>query len=175
MKLSIILLWLICSAPLMAYDELINKVCDRMKYEDCSLVKAIITHESGFNPLSIGQDGAGSIGLMQVKCSTAQTLDRMKKRKAIACKQLKVPEVNVRYGIEYLEYLERLVTPDPTVKEILSMYNGGYRYDKKTDTYRVKYCNAISVKKKRDCKKGELFNKSYVNMVYKTYQKKEGM
>lgn len=171
MKLYIWLSLLVVTKPVMAYEKLINNICVKMKYEDCSLVKAIIKHESNFNPLSIGHDGQGSIGLMQVKCSTAHTLDKNKKRKLIDCNKLKNASTNLVYGIEYLQYLQNLITPTPTVKELLSLYNGGYRYDKKTDTYRVKYCNSISIKKKRNCKKGELFNKNYVNMVYATYEK----
>lgn len=170
MKLYIWLSLLMITKPVMAYEKLIDKICVKMKYEDCSLVKAIITHESNFNPLSIGRDGQGSIGLMQVKCSTAHSLDVTNKRKLIDCNKLKVASVNLAYGIEYLMYLENLITPKPTVKELLSLYNGGYRYDKKTDTYRVKYCNSISIKKKRNCRKGELFNKDYVNKVFATYE-----
>lgn len=170
MKLYIFIIWLIHSTPVFGFDGLINKICERMNYEDCSLVKAIIKNESNFNPLSIGHDGQGSIGLMQIKCSTARTLDKVNKRRVISCNKLKDATINIVYGIEYLKYLEDLITPKPTVKELLSLYNGGYRYDAKTDTYRVKYCNAISVKKKRNCKKGELFNKGYVNKVYTTYQ-----
>lgn len=173
MKLYIWFTLLIVTKPVMAYEKLIDKICVKMKYEDCSLVKAIIKHESNFNPLSIGHDGQGSIGLMQVKCSTAHTLDVDKKRKLINCDKLKVASINLVYGIEYLQYLENLITPKPTVKELLSLYNGGYRYDKVTDSYRVKYCNSISIKKKRNCKKGELFNKDYVNRVYATYKQNE--
>lgn len=159
----------------LALDIQIDKACKKMNYEDCSLIKAIVKHESNYNPKSVGRDGKGSLGLMQVKCSTAQTLDRVHKRKPIGCKQLHNVNTNLRYGIEYLQYLTDLVTPHPTVKEVLSMYNGGYAYHKRTNTYRVKYCNAISKKKGRPCKPGELFNKGYVNMVYNTYQINKGM
>lgn len=155
-------------------EEVISKVCERMEYKDCSLVKAIAKHESGFDALSIGHDGAGSLGLMQIKCSTARSLDKLQGRKKIACDKLFNPYVNVQYGIEYLTYLQRLLSPEPTVRQLLSAYNGGYHFRKKDNTYRVKYCNAISFKKKRNCKKGELFNKDYVNMVFAIYQKYRG-
>jgi soluble lytic murein transglycosylase-like protein len=176
MKLLIVLL-LLLPFPLKSgiMMDAITQACERMKYEDCSLVKAIVKHESGYNPLSIGRDGKGSLGLMQVKCSTAQTLDRIHKRKPVRCKALHNVNTNLKYGIEYLQYLTALVTPYPTVKEVLSMYNGGYSYHKRTNTYRVKYCNAISKKKKRPCKPGELFNKGYVNMVYDTYVINKGI
>jgi len=153
------------------YEPVIEKMCLRMKYQDCSLVKAITEHESSFNPLSIGHDGAGSLGLMQIKCSTARTLDFIQGRKPIACKHLFIPRVNLKYGIEYLQYLQRLLSPEPTVQELLSAYNGGYRFERKDKSYRVKYCNAISIKKKRKCKQGELFNIEYINKVMAIYQK----
>lgn len=168
---------LILLVPWMAYanmDASIDKVCKRMKYEDCSLVKAIITVESRFNPLSIGADGKGSLGLMQIKCDTARTMDKVHGRKPIACKELFKPETNIVYGIRYLKYLDGLITPKPTIQELLSAYNGGYRYDRTNNTYKAKYCNAISIKKKRKCRKGEPFNIEYVSRVLKVYKKIKG-
>jgi soluble lytic murein transglycosylase-like protein len=149
----------------------VDRVCERMKYKDCSLVKAIIQYESSGNPLAIGHDGKGSLGLMQIKCDTARTLDRIHGRKPIICKMLFNPTINVYYGIQYLEYIEELLSKKPTMHEILSVYNGGYEFHKPTGHYRVKRCNAISIKKKRKCNKGEPFNIEYSRKVIQIYDK----
>lgn len=151
--------------------DIVEKVCKRMKYQDCSLVKAIITVESSNNPLSIGRDGNGSLGLMQIKCSTANTLDQIKRRKKLDCNKLFDPYINVKYGIEYLNYLEELMSTKPTMLELLSAYNGGYMFHKPTGTYRIKLCNAISKKKKRKCEEGEPFNIEYSRKVIRIYEK----
>lgn len=154
----------------------IDTVCKRMKYKDCSLVKAIIQYESSGNPLAIGRDGAGSLGLMQVKCSTARTLDRFYGRKEVECKKLFNPSLNVFYGIEYLQYIENeLLTKKPNVIELLSVYNGGYEFHRPTGHYRVKRCNAISIKKKRKCKEGiDPFNVEYSWKVIQIYKQITG-
>ena len=171
----LIFLTLLISNGAFAHEKMIEKMCLRMKYSDCSLVKAITKHESGFDPLAIGHDGAGSLGLMQIKCSTAWTLDKEHGRKPIICKHLFIPRVNIKYGIEYLQYLHNLITPKPTVQELLSAYNGGYRFDKRSGFYKVKYCNAISIKKKRNCRLGvDLFNNGYVELVMYIYNKYRG-
>lgn len=155
-------------------DVVIKKVCERMKYEDCSLVKAIITIESGNNPLSIGHDGAGSLGLMQIKCSTARVLDKLHGRKALKCNSLFDPYTNVKYGIEYLNYIKDRLTIKPTMHQLLSVYNGGFLYHRPTNSYSFKRCNAISIKKKRECKKGEPFNVQYSRKVIDVYLKIKG-
>jgi hypothetical protein len=162
--------------PWMAYSntDAVDKVCKRMKYEDCSLVKAIITVESDYNPLAIGRDGAGSLGLMQIKCSTARMLDQVHGRSLIKCSRLFIPEINIVYGIEYLKYLDKLLTIKPKMHELLSAYNGGYLYSKNTKSYMIKECNAISVKKKRKCKKGEPFNVEYSKKVITVYKQIQG-
>ena len=171
----LIFLTLLISTGASAHEKMIEKMCLRMKYSDCSLVKAIAKHESGFDPLAIGHDGAGSLGLMQIKCSTARSLDKVQGRKPIECNYLFNPSINIIYGIRYLKYLQDLITPTPTVQELLSAYNGGYRYEKQTGLYKVKYCNAISIKKKRNCRLGvDLFNKGYVEMVMHIYNKYRG-
>jgi hypothetical protein len=149
----------------------VDRVCKRMNYQDCLLVKAIITVESGNNPLSIGHDGKGSLGLMQIKCSTARTLDRINKRSKIPCKRLFDSHTNVSYGIEYLNYLQNLLNNVQTKEELLSAYNGGYLYHKPTGTYRIKKCNKISRIKKRKCKGNEPFNVEYSRKVIQVYNK----
>lgn len=148
---------------------IVEMVCERMKYQDCSLVKAIITVESSGNPLSVGHDGTGSLGLMQVKCDTAKFLDKINRRKEILCKNLFIPTVNVKYGIEYLNYLQKRLTKEPTITELLSAYNGGYKYQRTTKSYGIKLCNAISRAKKRACKAGEPFNIEYSRKVIQAY------
>jgi hypothetical protein len=149
----------------------IDKVCKEMEYKDCSLVKAIIKVESNGNPLSIGHDGAGSLGLMQVKCATAWALDKYHKRKQVRCKELFNPKVNVRYGIEYLNYIEKRLSTKPSTIQLLSAYNAGFHYEKSSNRYMVKKCNAISIKKNRKCKKGEPFNIEYSRKVIQAYNK----
>lgn len=148
----------------------ITQVCERMKYKDCALVKAIIQVESSGNPLAIGHDGAGSLGLMQIKCSTAWTLDRYYKRSLVKCKDLFNPQVNIAYGIQYLQYIEELITSPISIPGLLSVYNGGYEFHKPTGHYRVKKCNTISLRKKRKCKEGiEPFNVEYSRKVIRIY------
>lgn len=150
---------------------IVENVCREMNYKDCNLVKAMVMIESGNDPNAIGHDGAGSLGLMQVRCSTAWVLDKIHGRKKIKCSELFNPRVNVSYGIEYLNYIGSRLTKKPNMSELLSVYNGGYFYNEKKSTYEVKICNSISVLKKRKCIKGiEPFNVEYSKKVMKEYQ-----
>lgn len=152
----------------------IEKVCQKMHYKDCSLVKAIVKIESNFNPLSVGADGKGSLGLTQIMCDTAWTLDRINGRRSINCNRLFIPEVNIQYGIEYLNHLESLLSIKPNLYELLSAYNGGYAFNRRTKSYEVKRCNAISRKKGRLCRPGEPFNIAYAKKVISVYLKIKG-
>lgn len=174
--MKFLILTILLSPLALANSDVVDSVCERMQYKDCSLVKAIIKVESNNNPLSIGQDGAGSLGLMQIKCSTARMLDKIQGRKTINCKQLFDSNINIEYGIRYLNHIEELLTKKPTTKELLSVYNGGYewKFINGKNTYRVKRCNAISIKKKRKCKKGEPFNIEYSRKIIQTYNKITG-
>ena len=171
MKFITFLILLVPAMALSDTKDKVDRVCKRMKYEDCTLIKAIITVESSFNPLSVGHDGNGSLGLMQIKCSTARTLDNINGRKPIECQKLFISEVNVAYGIEYLRHLHDLLTVKPNKYELLSAYNGGYLFHRLTNSYRVKLCNAVSFKKKRKCVKGQPFNIEYSKRVMAVYKK----
>jgi len=70
-----------------------------------SLVDAVMSVESRYNPASIGMDG--EIGLMQVMPPTARMLGFTG-----TLAELAVPEVNIRYGAKYLAGAWRLAGGD---------------------------------------------------------------
>jgi soluble lytic murein transglycosylase-like protein len=81
------------------------------------LARAVVKHESGFNPDVTGR--AGEIGLMQIKLSTARGMGY----KGTA-KGLYDPATNIRWGMKYLGQAQKLAGGSEC--GTLSRYNGGH-------------------------------------------------
>jgi len=89
------------------------------------LVKAVMLHESGGNPLAVGDHGH-ALGLMQVHPSACRDVneDWMKLRQAISDKnRLLAAEISLRAGIKYL--VRMLDTFDHDERIALMAYNQG--------------------------------------------------
>jgi soluble lytic murein transglycosylase-like protein len=88
---------------------------------DYSLLKALITAESGFNPLAVSPKGA--VGLMQLIPPTAARYGVVASKNATVEKKLTDPKVNIRAGARYLADLIRMF---PGRLELaLAAYNAG--------------------------------------------------
>ena len=87
------------------------------------LIHAFIHQESMFNPSAKSKDGA--MGLMQVLPSTAKFISKSKDVKRNNSSILKVPEINLEVGQEYIEYLLDLKVVDRNLIYLAAAYNGG--------------------------------------------------
>lgn len=139
---------LIKAAQAKVQESEIDKYCSYYKYEDCALVKAIIWHESMYKASAKNEELTGSYGLMQVQCSTARWMGLK-----FSCEQLYNPQINIRFGIKYLKYLQN--RSDITTKEqLVASYNAGSPI----------ICNSINYDKngKLLCYPGEYINHNYL-------------
>lgn len=100
-------------------EQEIEKWCEYYKYKDCELVKSIIWKESAFNPSVYNDEKTGSYGLMQIQCSTAKMMGLK-----YGCDQLFDPQINVRFGILYLNWLKEN-KPIKTIPDLFAAYNAG--------------------------------------------------
>ncbi len=95
---------------------------------DPALVHAVIVAESNYNPNAVSDKGA--IGLMQVMPDTG-------KRYGAKEKDLRVPQKNIRIGVQYLADLIEMFDGD--LKLALAAYNAGenavIRYGRKVPPY----------------------------------------
>jgi len=98
----------------------LKEYCNYYKYDNCTLVQAIVQKESGYNELSYHPEKTGSYGLMQIQCELAKRLGLK-----YGCYQLFNPKINIRFGILYLKSLEEKMIAPIDIKEVLSIYNGG--------------------------------------------------
>ena len=139
---------LVNNAQAKVTESEIQKYCDYYNYKDCALVKAIIWHESMFRASAKNEELTGSYGLMQIQCSTARMMGLK-----YGCEQLYNPQINIRFGIKYLQYLE--ARPNITSKaELIAAYNAGSPI----------VCNNINYNEngKLLCYPGEFINNDYV-------------
>lgn len=129
-----------------AYDELIRAAIASFPVAvPESLVKAVIAHESGFNPLAIRKEaprptlpptpdypngGDESRGLMQLLVRTARALGY-----AGPPDGLYKPDVNIVLGVRLLA--ENLARAQGKVDVALSAYNGGWSSARANDARRV--------------------------------------
>jgi soluble lytic murein transglycosylase-like protein len=98
------------------------------------LARAVVKHESGFNPKATGQ--AGEIGLMQIKLSTARGMGYRGSAKA-----LYDPATNLQWGMKYLGKARKLAGGSEC--GTLSKYNGGHG----TKRMIKGYCSKVKVAK----------------------------
>jgi hypothetical protein len=88
-----------------------------------SLMYAFMHQESRFNASAKSKKGA--IGLMQIMPSTAKFISSNKVVKRNNSNILKVPEINLDVGQEYIEYLLNLKSVNNNLIYLTAAYNGG--------------------------------------------------
>jgi soluble lytic murein transglycosylase-like protein/outer membrane protein assembly factor BamD (BamD/ComL family) len=88
---------------------------------DPLLVLSLMRQESAFNPRIISK--ANAIGLMQLMPKTAGEVARSLGKEIPTEEQLKDPSKNVRFGIDYLNYL--MVSFNQNIVYALAAYNAG--------------------------------------------------
>ena len=87
------------------------------------LIYAFIHQESRFNENAKSHRGA--MGLMQVMPSTAKFISTNKQVKKNNSNILKIPEINLDVGQEYIEYLLQLKSVNNNLIYLTAAYNGG--------------------------------------------------
>ena len=90
---------------------------------DKELIYAFIHQESMFNTNAKSKRGA--VGLMQVLPSTAKFITSSKDVKRNNSNILKIPEINLEVGQEYIEYLLDLEIVSNNLIYLAAAYNGG--------------------------------------------------
>ena len=90
---------------------------------DPSLIYAFMHQESMFN--STAKSYRGAIGLMQIMPSTAKFISSNKEVKRNNANILKIPEINIEVGQEYIEYLLNLEQVQRNLIYLTAAYNGG--------------------------------------------------
>ena len=87
------------------------------------LIYAFMHQESMFNENAKSHKGA--MGLMQIMPSTAKFISTNKEVKQNNSNILRVPEINIDVGQEYIEYLLQLKSIDNNLIFLTAAYNGG--------------------------------------------------
>ena len=88
-----------------------------------ALIYAFMHQESMFN--STAKSRRGAMGLMQIMPSTAKFISSNRKVKRNNSNILKVPEINIEVGQEYIEYLLDLKEINNNLIYLTAAYNGG--------------------------------------------------
>jgi soluble lytic murein transglycosylase-like protein len=89
---------------------------------DRALLYAVVRQESRFSPVAISTSNAR--GLMQLLPSTAQDMDRTQPFRRAPVK-LHDPQLNMRLGQQYIEWLDANFDKGGDVARIFAAYNGG--------------------------------------------------
>jgi len=90
---------------------------------DKELIYAFMHQESMFN--TSAKSNQGAVGLMQVLPSTAKFITSSKDVKRNNSNILKIPEINLEVGQEYIEYLLDLEIVSNNLIYLAAAYNGG--------------------------------------------------
>ena len=105
--------------PLM-YRELIERMAGEYNLAP-SFVASVIKNESSFDPGALS--GKGARGLMQLMPDTAEWIAHKLRFDYSSPEQLTDPEINVRFGCWYLNYLSSLFDADPLC--VVCAYHAG--------------------------------------------------
>lgn len=154
------------------------------QYDKSLLVAALAKHESKYDSMEYNPEKSGSYGLMQIQCDTAKTPAFERQALKGKCDQLYIPEVNIKYGILWLKYVESNLQV-PNLRNIISSYNAGFDVgNKKCDRvennrcakwlYSTRRCKTYTVfqypgHKPVECYPGQQINEQYVKDVYGVY------
>ena len=90
---------------------------------DPALLYAFMHQESMFN--TTAKSHRGAVGLMQIMPSTAKFISSNKKVQRNNSNILKIPEINLDVGQEYIEYLLNLKLVNNNLIYLAAAYNGG--------------------------------------------------
>lgn len=101
------------------HDNVIRQQATRFDI-DPALIAAVINAESGFADQT---SSAGARGLMQITPDTADTIERLSGGETFTYDDLADPELNIRYGSYYLDYLLDLYHGNEIAA--LAAYNAG--------------------------------------------------
>ena len=101
------------------HEDVIRQQADRWDL-DPALIAAVINEESGFRDQT---SSAGARGLMQITPETADTIERLSGGETFEYEDLADPELNIRYGTYYLNYLFDLYGGNEVAA--LAAYNAG--------------------------------------------------
>lgn len=101
------------------HEDIIREQAERFEL-DPALIAAIINQESGFADQT---SSAGARGLMQITHDTADTIERLSGGETFTYDDLADPELNIRYGTYYFDYLMNMYAGN--VVAALSAYNAG--------------------------------------------------
>jgi len=102
------------------YDELIRKYAQEFQV-DRSFISAIIARESHYDPNA--ESGVGARGLMQVMKDTGDWVSQRLGVQGYSYDRLYEPELNIRFGAWYLNYLSAHFNGNPVM--IASAYHAG--------------------------------------------------
>ena len=111
-------LYLVFTHPI-KFENYINFYAEEFDLNP-ALVASVINVESSYNVKA--RSNKNAIGLMQIKLTTANYLNTLNEKNLIEEKELFNPNINIKFGCEYLRYLmnkfENLTT-------VLASYNAG--------------------------------------------------
>ena len=102
------------------YADIVKKYA-RLYNVDTFLIAAMILEESRYKAQAVSW--AGAIGLMQIMPATAKELAQQLRIRRFRVSMLKQPDVNIRMGTRYLDYLNSLFDGNPAL--VIGAYNGG--------------------------------------------------
>jgi soluble lytic murein transglycosylase len=105
--------------PLM-YRDIIIRISDEYNLSP-SLIAAIIRNESSFRPSAVSSVGAR--GLMQLMPDTAEWIAHKLRWDDYQFDQMDEPDINIRFGCWYLNYLSSLFNGDPLC--VVCAYHAG--------------------------------------------------
>lgn len=150
-RILILLAWILFLSWIYpAHSQTITKahisVLTKRLCHDPSLAMAIIQVETNFRNVASEE---GSIGLMQVRPSTAEWIGCEAKTK----EQLMIPELNIKCGCKYLKQLSQQFNKQT---DVIASYNAGS----------PRLCRTGVLKPSgKKCVKGSLINQYYVERV----------
>ena len=101
------------------HDDVIRQQAQRFDL-DPALIAAVIYEESRFRDQT---SDAGARGLMQITPDTADTIERLSGGETFEYEDLANPDLNIRYGTFFLDYLLDLYAGN--VVAALAAYNAG--------------------------------------------------
>lgn len=182
-----IVLLILCLLPVAGKattPQEVRRWVDMYDYSRPLLVQAIIKKESSFNPLAFNPEKSGSYGLMQIQCDLAKD-KRLESPLKYSCDQLFQAQINVRFGIQYLQLIEETLI-DVNIDNILAAYNGGFDIKSKVcakesqtsrclkwkmNPRRCKHYNVFRYEgfNAMECYPGEYINQEYVWKVKRYY------
>lgn len=110
--------YLIATHPLKFKEEIIT--CSKIYNLNAEVIASLINVESSFNRNA--RSNKNAIGLVQIKLSTANYLNDLNNEAYITEETLFKPEINIKYGCQYLKYL---MNKFKNLNTSLAAYNAG--------------------------------------------------